>query len=317
MLGTALVVALAAVAAAVPTPPAPGAAAPSPLLDRARYSLWEGAPAPAALPAALDPGAPDAEAASALSAHRFDLAGLRDAVASPRPPSGAFPAGAVPLAALAPRVPGDLVVSVELDLALQTPLKDSLDALAKSAAFRPDARFEPTWLGARRDRVAVWGWMPGAKLAEALRIKGVTRVAVAREHPRAPDEPLRGDFVVGIRVRAEDPGPIGGTFSRVVRELSGSADFRWRRTVGYQGIPGSRDLALIVVGDAPLRRLGDLMAHPDVVKVLPSPDAAAARLRPDSGAPRESFVSYALLRAPVLVALTVLLVLGTALLRRR
>lgn len=307
MQGPALLAAFAALCAASVAPPPPPPA-PSPLLDRARYSLWQGAPAPVALPASMDPSAAEDEA-SALASRRFDGTQLRDAVASL--PGAGLAAGTVRLSALAPRKPGDLFVSVELALASKPDqLKDAVAQLGQSAAFRPDARFQPDWLGAAKDRVAVWGWMPGARLGTAAGIPGVSRISVAREKLLPPADPARGEFVVGIRVRSGDPTPVAQLFSRVLRDLARQADFQWRRTIGYQAVPGSRDLALVVVGEAPLRKLGPLMAHPDVVKVLPSPDGPLAG-RGAQPPPRQGFLAYVLGHAPLLVLLTGLLLLST------
>ena len=63
----------------------------------------------------------------------------------------------------------------------------------------------------------------------------------------------------------------------------------------------------MVEGEVPAASLGRLMAHPNVVKIVPSPDVLGASAELPSLAPEAGFLPFALKRAPWLALLTVLL----------
>lgn len=272
-----------------------GSLAAAPQADRAKFSLWDGAAAPAPLAdAALEQDA-------AMAARAYDgAAALKDAPASSM---------AMPFAPItnAPLGAGAMFISVQMSLDPSLgPLKDALADLDRSAGFRPDPRFAPQFTGPKGDRATVWGWLPSGRLGQAMRVRGIERVEVSRPNQRAPDEPARARFVLGIRLRAGDETPAPQVFARVTRELSETADFHWRRTIGYQAVPGSRDVALVILGEAPLRSLGRMMAHSDVVKLraladnaIPSAPAAPVEVA-------KGFLGYVSSKAPYLLLLTVL-----------
>jgi hypothetical protein len=98
--------------------------------------------------------------------------------------------------------------------------------------------------------------------------------------------------------------------AKVMGNLSSSADFRWKKTVGYQRIPHSRDRALIVQGEIPLSQISRVMADSAVVKVVPflfplgdtsSFNAAAAASAKDGD---QSFLAFVWSRFPFLLILT-------------
>lgn len=304
---TAILLLLASSAMAAASPSTIAAAA-----DRARFSLWEGAAAPIALDAA------GLERDAAFAARAYDGGAqdedLKDAIGGNALPDAAKH-GSLPLA----RAPG-LFVSVQLSLdPALGPLQDALSDLGRSAGFRPDPRFEPLFLGEKGDRAAVWGWVAPSRVGDALRVRGVQRVEISRPGLRPLDEPARGRFVVGIRLRAKDETPAPQVFARVTRDLAERADFRWRRTVGYQTVPGSDDMALVIVGDAPVRSLGEMLAHSDVVKIRPLADSQIPKAKPEPPAEAQpsarGFLEYVSANAPLLLSFTVLIAFLT--LRRR
>jgi hypothetical protein len=115
-------------------------------------------------------------------------------------------------------------------------------------------------------------------------------------------------LVVGLRIPAH--ASAGETFQQTINELSQTAKFRWTRTIGFQAVPNSTDVALIVVGEVPVTRIPKLLEHPGVLKVGPAPLEPGAPVEPPKTPSRlEAFLSFARHRAPLLIALTLLLLL--------
>jgi hypothetical protein len=221
-----------------------------------------------------------------------------------------------PPAALAPRAPtralpvGDIFVSVDVAGTGPDALKDAVAGLSSAAGFRLDARFPPSASAAARPSAAasasLRGWLPADRVEAAVRAPGVVRVQVDRAAPRL-EGTATTSLVVGVRI-PEGAG-AGESFRRTVGELETAARFQWTRTIGFEAVPNSRDVALVVVGELPLARLPRLLEHPHVMKVAPAPlDPAAAAAAPAPPRSRLSrFLSYAREQAPLLVALTLLL----------
>lgn len=300
-------------------PPPPVAQESTPASDRKSDSLWEGLTTPLELPT---------EKVSEMSPGQASEAVRRDYETHIL---GAKPGLVLPGewtetrdAAGAPQGPAEVFAALELDLRKSGgELKDAVAALAGAAQFRPDARFPPVPRAADGRRMAVWGWLPAESVGLAAREAGVLRVEVQRGGPTPTlDDGVQGQFLVGIRLPASasgavEPASVAPAFARVLADLRADAGFAWKKTVGYQAVPGSKDLALIVMGEAPVRRLSRLMAHPEVLKVAPAPGAAAP---PAARAPTrlENFVDYAGAQAPWLLILTLLLLVpatASALLR--
>lgn len=279
--------------------------------DRKRYSLWEGLSSPLSLPANKVKDA-DADQASQLGRQDYDghiLGAAPAAVAKAGTPDGNGLASAA--SGKEPAAPqGETFVAVSLDLKAAE-LKDAVAGLS-AAGFRPDARFQPVFSGVGEKKADVWGWMPSGRVPEALRLPAVARVQTSADTAAAAAAPApRGPLsqvLVGIRVRAGLG--VDETYARVARELSSEAGLRVTRTVGYQPVPGSHDLALVVVGEVPARGLSRLMGHPEVLKVMPAPPAPDAGRSPRKPAALLRFLSFVQGRAPVLVLVTLLLLLG-------
>lgn len=247
-----------------------------------RCSLWEGAQPPMAL---------SAERARLLSP---------DAQRSQAPADKAL---GLPGAGQ----PGELFVALELDLK-QRPadLKDALTAISESGGFRPDGRFQP--MPARQGAgLKVWGWLPASRLAETAKARSVLSVEIERSAQRPPSHAEASEEVlIGVRRLGGVAEPAADVaFARAMRALADEAGFSWKRTLGYQQIPGSRDTAILVVGQLPMRRLSRLLAEPDVVKVMPWP-GAAERMRLPRPTPKR-FLFYVAAQAPMLIVVTVIL----------
>jgi hypothetical protein len=289
--------------AATPAAPAPAktaAAAP------AGRTLWNGVVRPLDVPVPSD----DADAARADADRDYETRVLGMS-AGPRRPSVAFPAGAAasaaaPAAAAAatPRLGAAkrLFVSLEIDPREAGDLRDAVAGLG-AAGFAADARFEPLLGPGGVARVS--GWMPAARLADALRRPGVRSVSIAAARPVAVPA-TSAAFLVGLRV--DDPARARETVESGLRDLSSAAGFRATRVVGLETAPDGRSVALIE-GRMPLARLAEAMDLPDVVRVAPLPPAAAAAPAPET-AERSGllgFARYSFQRGLWLIALTLAL----------
>ena len=74
---------------------------------------------------------------------------------------------------------------------------------------------------------------------------------------------------------------------------------------------------VVAQGKVPLRAISEVLADRDVVKIVPSPDSGPGGSAPMPLRPLEEFLSFALGRAPFLLAATLLMLipsLGGALL---
>jgi hypothetical protein len=297
-----------------PPVPAPETAqlAPRPVEDRKRYSLWENNTAPLALPSGkIKDSSDDQVNQMGRRAYDGDRSGPGAvAISGPSKPVGLALSGITPSTAQ-----GETFVTV--DFALKgAQLKDAVAGLSGVAGFRQDMRFAPVFSGPGEVKASVSGWLPLSRVGEALRAPLVSRVqtqeGVSLASLPAPGLPIDGpvsQVLVGIRVKAG--ASVDETFARVTRELGAESGFKLSETVGYQQVPGSKDLALVIVGSVPSRELSALMAHPDVLKVLPAPGAAPvkpAQSRAISEAGK--FLSFVQHRAPFLLVITLLLLMA-------
>ena len=144
------------------------------------------------------------------------------------------------------------------------------------------------------------------------------------------DPPQTAEILIGIRM-PEDyalvdavaqnpaalptaPRALGAEIaSRAIAELSQESGFLWKKSAGYQSVPRSREKALIIIGEVPIRNISRVMAHRDVVKIMPS---AAALDRMDGPPLRRSpasvlgrFFSFVKRRFPFLLVLTLFLLM--------
>ncbi|MEK7857930.1 MAG: hypothetical protein AAB320_02205 [Elusimicrobiota bacterium] len=277
--------------------------------ERKRYSLWEGLAAPLALASDKVKDVSDDEAAGMgredyeshiLSRSESPAQGAALA-AAPAP----APEPAIAKASDAPKP--EVFVSVDFDLkGHEIQYKDAVADLTRMAGFRQDRRFEPSASAA--DRVSLWGWISPDRLGDAMKVASVQRLRVdagiARQGARAG---AVTDVLIGIRV--PDAGSAREVSERVLKTLAAEG-FRWKRTIGTQQAPGSSQMVVVVEGVSPITALSKLLGHPELVKIVPAPEAA---LR-EEPAPRSlwqpaEFLAYATDRSPWLLLITLLLVL--------
>lgn len=279
--------------------------------DSSKYSLWEGLVSPLELPAA-DVARTGGDQASELVRKDYDshILGRKSEAADSLP---AVPSDATALSAAAAGR-GEIFVSFELEVKSNPDdYRDALSGLSRSAEFRLDPRFD-----ARREsspgKTTVFGWMPADKISAALSVPTVSRLHVEN----APTRPAGSassltEILVGVR-SPMSPNSVSAQaiLSRVIEDLASSSGFQWKKTIGYQPIPGSKDSALILLGKVPVKNLSAVLAHRDVIKIVPSPDGGGPdRQEPASRRTMAGFISYAVSRAPILLGVTLLMALSS------
>lgn len=255
-----------------------------PISDRRPYGLWPGAAAPLELPPSRETPAPDAER-------------LADAPASAGAASG----------------DGRMFVNLEMEVKEGGELKDAVAEASRASGFVADARFPILRSEAASRSVSVWGWLPSANLGLAARLPAVRRVTAS-----SPARPSVGtavsELLIGVRVR--DGADPTTELARVRRELSAAAGVVWRRIIGYQAVPGSRDLAVIALADVPIRSLAKVLEHSAVLRVA-APPVDKNALEPERYAPVPHpapiasgpvrFFQFALAESPALLIVTLVL----------
>lgn len=256
---------------------------------------------------AADIAADDADAASAAAADDYDarVLGLGpgprrarvsgQAAASPSRATGAATASAQ---SAAPR----LFVSIAIDPQEAGTLRDAVAALGVNSGFAADGRFAPTPGPDGLARVA--GWIPAARLAEALRGPGIKSVSVAAPRP-APGAPLRANYRIGLLV--SDPAQATAEVRARLRDLASREGFRPTRVVGLQAAPDGRAVA-VVEGGLPIDNLGEVLGLSDVASVEPLisvPVRARVPMPPTPGGLR-GFARFAMHRGLWLILLTLL-----------
>lgn len=195
---------------------------------------------------------------------------------------------------------GEVFVAVDVDLTGR-PDRDAVSDLARNASFRPDGRFPPQLRG--KDQLSVSGWMPPSRVADAFRVRGVSRVQMEPPARRPAHEGAASFFIVTVRVPAgADPRSVAATLER---DLSASGLKLDKEFVDNKG-------TALLKAELPLRAVSKLLAHSAVLQASPY-EAPAVRPKPIEAAavalPQEGFLGFAASHAPALVALTLLLLL--------
>lgn len=193
---------------------------------------------------------------------------------------------------------GEVFVAVDVDLTGR-PDRDAVADLARNAAFRPDGRFPPQLRG--KDRMSVSGWMPPARVADAFRVRGVSRVQMEPALRRPAFEGASSAFSVTVRVSAGvDPRSVAAALEN---DLSGE---------GLKLDPQFviQKESAVLKAELPLRALSKLLAHTSVLKVVPQeapkPEPKPVLATPIA-VPQEGFLGFVAANAPALLVITLLL----------
>jgi len=318
-------------AAAAPSRPRPRPFAPAP----AAASNPDRAASEARMPARSEAGAAQAAGKSDMldsaseDARRDYESRLFGAEPAPRRPGLAgseerAPADSGPRASMSE---GMLFVSLELDPLEAGALRDAVAGLAASAAFRPDARFQP--LPGPGGSVRISGWLPASRLGDAIGRPGVRRVAVERGARPADDARVTGDYLVSLRVsdaarpvESAGPSPTAsgggdssspyGAVAESVRVLTAATGFKLDRVVAIETVAGGH-LTAHVSGTMPVSQLSRALALPGVIKIGPAAGPAAASDFSEAAGriqvKKEGFLKFVMERSLWLVLLTLLLAL--------
>jgi hypothetical protein len=278
-----------------------------------RYSLWRGAGAPLMLPGAgLAPGTE------------------RPPLEYSGPPGERLGLGSEELPGysdlpITDEAPGDsaegLFVALDLDLSGSSgDFQEAVAEVAGRSGLRVDDRFPPCFSGEGRSRVTVRGWVDASRLGDVFG-PGVEGVRVDRSAPaRANPEGPWTEIIVGLRIpKGRSPS---AALSESLRRLHGRSRLRLKRVVGYQTIPGTSRIVLVILGRVPVRGISRVLEDPGVVKILPSPDLEfePAPEPPGVQALAGKFLSHAASRQPLLMLGTLIataLLAGTAFARSR
>ncbi|HBL18210.1 MAG: hypothetical protein A2X36_06185 [Elusimicrobia bacterium GWA2_69_24] len=293
-----------------------------------QYSLWS-LSRPLLLPAAkIREVSADQAKTMGREDYERNILGMSAAGDAPpvdRRPSdpGALVSGDGPEGGAASEEKGRPVV-LEMDIAA-TPgeARDAVAELTGAAGFQADARFEPLFLGADKTRVAVRGWLPPQRIADAMASARVTRLESVGAVDRVAADPAGTwtELLLGVRIPPETSP--NDALRQAAARISLRMDFDLRRAIGYQKIPGTSRMVFIVSGRVRVRDIGRLMGDPDIVKIAPSPSQPdvrkAAGAAPPPRTPLLRFVHFAVNGHPFLFLLSLLLtvsLLGSALRRR-
>jgi hypothetical protein len=126
------------------------------------------------------------------------------------------------------------------------------------------------------------------------------------------DAPLT-ELLAGVRI-PQGASP-SAALAAALERLSKRAAFRIRKVIGYQAIPGTSQMVIVITGRVPVSNISRVLGDPDIVKVVPSPDAASAN--PDKAAVQagllsKRFFAYAASKEPRLLGWTLLLTFALA-----
>jgi hypothetical protein len=216
---------------------------------------------------------------------------------------------AVDLAQNLPPKPSEVFVTVDIDLKNNPDqYRDALADLAGRAMFRVDPRFAPAFSAAGPGRVSVAGWIPNDRVSAALQVPSVLKLETAARVPQhAAPTAVESPITISIRIPGGDPSsPIAREIVEgTLRELASSAEFRVEKRAGVVKIAGTEDASVQVIGRAPTKLLGRVMAHPSVLKTAPFIEPPAPQTVQQGET--ERFLRYAYDRNPFLFAVTAIM----------
>jgi hypothetical protein len=280
-------------------------------VDPMRYSLWAGLSAPLLMPGSKVGDVPLEQAKmNGRADYESHILG-EDAKAV-----GSGVSGPDLVGGLRPEADASQGLFISLEMELSGTLRDAVASLTQRSGFRQDEKSDPSFSDEAKTRVMLRGWVPPNRLGDVLG-PGVHRLQVHRSS-KPESEGALTELLVGLSI------PTGASPSAVLSvaasRLALRSGFEIRKVIGYQTIPGTSKMVIIVSGKVPVSNISKVMGDPSVVKVVPSPDSASA---PAAASPKRSsgsFLSHAASKNPVLLLLAVLLTLslaGTAFARSR
>ncbi|MEK7234193.1 MAG: hypothetical protein AAB268_10290 [Elusimicrobiota bacterium] len=191
---------------------------------------------------------------------------------------------------------GMMFVSLELDHQEAGVLRDAVAGLGATAAFRPDARFQP--IPGEDGSVRISGWLPASRLGDLVSRPGVKRIEVERGFRPAADNSVVGDYL--LKLRLSDVAHPEESIAQSVRVMTAETSFKLDRVFGFMIVPGG-DATALVSGTMPISRLSRALGLPEVIEITAAPPPAAP-------AKKDGFLKFVMARGRWLVLLSVLLV---------
>lgn len=291
------------------------------------YSLWAGLSTPLLLPSS-NVKTLSLDRAKDLGRIDYERRILGDRTSVPRDPGAVSlgePPSPAPSEAGGGVLPGSekgVYIVLEVDVS-KTPgrYEDTVRAMSASAGLRVDERFPPSFMDPGRTRVLVHGWLLPERFAQIMTTEGVTRLEVERSAAPPPPDSGGTEVLLGIRI-PEGVSPNLALRDTVLR-LATDAHFELQGMIGYQAIPKTHEIVMIVSGRVPVRQVGRVMADPSVVKVAPRPsgDSTMAAAAPKKARLADRLLPPVVARHPafllVLILLTLFLLGGSSVRRKR
>jgi hypothetical protein len=248
----------------------------------ANYSLWKNLSTPLMLPAQK---VAEASPADAKNLGRQDY---ERTIFGIKGRQGAVPVS--PYGKALPTAKGHgIYVTVELRVDdFSTEYAPRAARFARENGFKLDKSMPPE---AGNGRVKIHGWLKPNAFGRAAASDFVARIQSKNLHRSG--KPLGGpstEILVGLRIPPESTPTT--VLREVAQRLARDADFELDRVVGYQRIPGTSRMVLVISGRVPVRRIGKLMADAAVVKTVPAPRKDRPSVRRASVGPESIFKKF-------------------------
>ncbi len=155
-------------------------------------------------------------------------------------------------------------VRLQLNIKPNSNLKDSLSDLNQKAGFHPDRRFAPVFKG-EKEQAFVWGWLPSNGIGQAARVPAVEKISFSKNKVIDHQQRQQEGLIIGLRVDSS----ISKTLSQDLPALIRKTGLKIEKTIGYQPVPQSDQIAIIFLGKISISNIGILLDQPEVIKVLP------------------------------------------------
>ena len=201
--------------------------------------------------------------------------------------------------------PSVVFVRLRLNMSPSSNLKDSLADLGQEAGFQPDQRFDPVFKGAK-DEAFVWGWLPSKGIGKAALIPAVEKISFSKNKAANKPNPQKEELIIGLRVDTS----ISKTLSQDLPALQEQTQLEIEKTIGYQPVPQSDQIALIFLGKIPISNISLLLDQPEVIKVIPFLALSKPANSPHLNSNKNSLVPHE--KNPLLIGLSLGLLIGIA-----